>query len=93
MPGEQRTDVAIAIEFSPEAERMLEEVASRWAPGHEVSSNPLLDQIVRAADLLRENPSSVSCTVEAGFAARRAACCFARDGICTTRTRAREARS
>lgn len=35
---------------------MLEEAEVRWASGHEVSDNPLLDQIARAADLLRENP-------------------------------------
>lgn len=48
--------MALAIEFSPEAEHMLEAAEARWASGHEVSDNPLLDQIARAADLLRENP-------------------------------------
>lgn len=59
--------MAIAIELSPEAERMLEEAEARWASGHEVSNNPLLDQLSRAADLLRENPELGVICRRAGF--------------------------
>lgn len=61
MPGvpsepDAHADVTIAIEFSPRAQRMLEDADEHWAAEHPLDDNPLLDEVSRAADLLRDMP-------------------------------------
>src|SRR5256885_10481952 len=55
-PDGRRVDVAISIEFAPEAQRMLEEADERWFNEHGLADNPLLDEVAHAAGLLRDNP-------------------------------------
>ena len=50
-------DVSITVEILPEAQRMLDEADERWSTEHGFDAvNPLLDGILHAAELLRENP-------------------------------------
>src|SRR5215468_10192192 len=61
-PNEQRVpaqlaDVPITIEILPEAQRMVDEADERWIAEHGfLADNPLLDEILRANDLLRAYP-------------------------------------
>jgi plasmid stabilization system protein ParE len=49
--------VCLAIELSPEARQMLEDADERWIEEHGLLvENPLLDQVVRAMELLRDTP-------------------------------------
>jgi hypothetical protein len=57
--------VTLTIEFTPEAQRMLDEADERWIGEHGfLVDNPLLNEIEHAATLLRANP-------ELGVAYRR----------------------
>ena len=62
MRGELRgpaasADVSITVEILPEAQRMIDEADERWSTEHGFDAvNPLLDDILHAAELLRENP-------------------------------------
>ena len=50
-------DVAVQIELSREAQAMLDEADEQWGAEHGFDAdNPLLNEVARAADLLRENP-------------------------------------
>jgi hypothetical protein len=62
---ERHVDVTLTIEFTPEAQRMLDEADERWIGEHGfLVDNPLLNEIEHAATLLRANP-------ELGVAYRR----------------------
>jgi hypothetical protein len=53
----QLADVPITIEILPEAQRMVDEANERWLAEHGfLADNPLLDEILRASDLLRTHP-------------------------------------
>ncbi len=62
MRGELRepaasADVSITVEILPEAQRLIDEADERWSTEHGFDAvNPLLDGILHAAELLRENP-------------------------------------
>jgi hypothetical protein len=50
-------DVTIKIEVSQQAQAMLDEADERWCSAHGFEAdNPLLDEVARAAELLRDNP-------------------------------------
>jgi len=50
-------DVSITVEILPEAQRLIDEADERWSTEHGFDAvNPLLDGILHAAELLRENP-------------------------------------
>jgi hypothetical protein len=67
--------VAVKIELSRQAKAMLDEADERWMSEHGFDAdNPLLDEVARAAELLRENP-------ELGVLYRRHA--FRRDPFCS----------
>jgi hypothetical protein len=54
---ERHVDVTITIEFTPEAQRMLDEADERWIGEHGVLvDNPMLNEIEHAATLLRASP-------------------------------------
>jgi plasmid stabilization system protein ParE len=49
--------VAVQIEISREAQAMLDDADEKWGAEHGFDTdNPLLDEVARSADLLRENP-------------------------------------
>jgi plasmid stabilization system protein ParE len=49
--------VPITVEILPEAQRMVDEADERWVAEHGfLADNPLLNEILRASDLLRTNP-------------------------------------
>jgi plasmid stabilization system protein ParE len=49
--------VPITVEMLPEAQRMVDEADERWVTEHGfLADNPLLDEILRASDLLQANP-------------------------------------
>ncbi len=49
-------DVSIVVDILPEAQRMIHEADERWSTEHGFDAvNPLLDGILHAAELLREN--------------------------------------
>jgi plasmid stabilization system protein ParE len=49
--------VPITVEILPEAQRMLDEADEHWAGEHGfLAENPLLDEVLRASDVLRANP-------------------------------------
>jgi plasmid stabilization system protein ParE len=53
----QPADVPITIAILPEAQRMVDEADERWVAEHGfLADNPLLNEILRASDLLRINP-------------------------------------
>jgi hypothetical protein len=85
--------VTITIEFSPQAQRMLEEADDRWSAQHERSGNPLLDEALTQQIYCARCPSSVSSIVEADSAVAPDDCSFARADISTTRTSPLEASS
>ena len=50
-------DVSITVEVLPETQRLIDEADERWSTEHGFDAvNPLLDDILHAAELLRENP-------------------------------------
>ena len=50
-------DVPVQIELSRQAQAMLHEADERWSSEHGFDTeNPLLAEVARAAELLRENP-------------------------------------
>jgi plasmid stabilization system protein ParE len=60
--------VPILVEILPEAQRMLDEADEHWVGEHGfLAENPLLDEVLRASDLLRTNPR-IGVTVQRGRA-------------------------
>ncbi|MFN0253758.1 MAG: hypothetical protein ACKV2T_43225 [Kofleriaceae bacterium] len=49
--------MSITVEILPEAQRLVDEADERWISEHGFDAiNPLLDDILRTAEVLRENP-------------------------------------
>lgn len=49
--------MSVQIELSRQAQAMLDEADERWISEHGFNAdNPLLDEVARAAELLRDNP-------------------------------------
>lgn len=56
-PAASSAEVSIPVEILPEAQRLIDEADERWSTEHGFDAvNPLLDDILHAAELLRENP-------------------------------------
>ncbi|MGE3460207.1 MAG: type II toxin-antitoxin system RelE/ParE family toxin [Kofleriaceae bacterium] len=61
-------DVSITVEILPEAQRLIDEADERWISEHGFDSlNPLLDEILQTAELLRENPEIGVVYLRGGF--------------------------
>jgi hypothetical protein len=79
--------VTIKIEVSQQAQAMLDEADERWCSAHSFEAdNPLLDEVARAAELLRDNPEIVSVTARTRFGWTYVACFSGQAGTSTIPT-------
>jgi hypothetical protein len=84
-PAASSADVSIPVEILPEAQRLIDEADERRSTEHGFDAvNPLLDDILHAAELLRENPELGLSILAADSATRFGACFCAPAGTSTT---------